>query len=127
MREYNPLEAPNPEEWRCVNEGEQIHIIEAYHKRARIKLPNRRIHAVFHAIVETQIADDSLPVRKVLDRLMSEGLDRHEAIHAIARVLSSHVYDMMQGEVAGDPNPAYFKELEELTAEKWRTGDEQSP
>jgi len=37
--------------------------IEAYHRRARIRLPNEKVHAVIHAIVENQIAlGDELPV-----------------------------------------------------------------
>ncbi|MGY4511289.1 hypothetical protein [Bradyrhizobium sp. USDA 3650] len=45
------------------------------------------MHAVIHAVVESQIADRELPVRAAAQRLMSEGLDRHEAIHAIRSVL----------------------------------------
>ncbi|MGY4231832.1 hypothetical protein ACVIIW_000779 [Bradyrhizobium sp. USDA 4449] len=44
-------------------------------------------HAKFYAIVESQIADAELPVRGTVERLMAEGIDRHEAIHAVGSVL----------------------------------------
>jgi len=60
---------------------------------------------------------------------MSEGLDRHEAVHAIGSVLAGHLNDLMHeiksgGDRVGmmsdqDPNKDYFAELEALTAEGW--------
>jgi hypothetical protein len=50
---------------------------------------NDRIGATVHVIVENQVAlGDAFPAKAVLIRLMNEGLDRHEAIHAIGSVLS---------------------------------------
>jgi hypothetical protein len=73
-------------------------------------------------VVENQIAEgDALPVRRTLERLMSEGLDRHDAVHAIGTVLIGHMNDLMKaGHVEGDPNLPYFAELERLTAAGWR-------
>jgi hypothetical protein len=92
-----------------------------FHRRARIRLPNAKVHAVLHAAVENQIAEgDALPVGRTLERLMGEGLDRHDAIHAIGTVLIGHMNDLMKaGHVEGDPNLAYFAELERLTAAEW--------
>jgi hypothetical protein len=60
---------------------------------------------------------------------MSEGLDRHEAVHAIGSVLAGHLNDLMREIKSGDdrvdttsrrdPNEDYFAELEALTAEAW--------
>jgi hypothetical protein len=50
---------------------------------------------------------------------MTEGLDRHEAIHAIASVLSQFMHDLMSSPPGGMPNQAYFAALERLTAEVW--------
>jgi hypothetical protein len=73
-------------------------------------------------VVENQIAEgDALPTRRTLERLMGEGLDRHDAVHAIGMVLMCHLSDLMKaGQVEGDPNLKYFAELEQLTAEAWR-------
>lgn len=99
-----------------------------YHRRAGIRHPREKLHAVIHAIVENQIADAKLPVQRAAQRLMSEGLDRHEAVHAIGSVLIGYLNDLMReinldGDDAKpdhDPNDEYFAELEALTAEGWR-------
>lgn len=66
---------------------------------------------------------DQLPVRRTLLRLMGEGLDRHEAIHAIGSVLAGHLNDLLRSrDTLASPeesNAAYFDELERLTAEDW--------
>jgi hypothetical protein len=82
------------------------------------------LHAGAHAIVETQIAlADATPARRVAQRLLQEGLDRHEAIHAIGAALMDHLHQMMKMKTpppGGDPQAAYFAALERLTAEEWR-------
>ena len=57
---------------------ERIRLVEQYHRRAGIRLPNVTVHAIIHAVIENQIAlGDEVPVRRTLQRLLSEGLDRH--------------------------------------------------
>jgi hypothetical protein len=57
----------------------------------------------------------------VLLRLISQGLDRHEAIHAIGSVLSETLYTAMNEQVLrGDLNQEYVEKLKSLTAESWR-------
>jgi len=122
MRRYDPLVAPVPEEWLSLDEGERIRLIDEYHRRARVRLPNRKAHAIFHAVIENQVAaGDEIPVRRTLARLMGEGLDRHEAIHAIGMALSEHIWDLWhRTEPKVDPNAPYFAALDRLTAEEWR-------
>jgi hypothetical protein len=124
MERYNPLEPPDPEEWISMDEMERIQLVEEYHRRARIRLPNAAAHALFHATVENQIAlGDETPVKRTVERLMSEGLDRHDAIHAVGSALAGHIYDLLrQGDAVpqADPNPAYYAALDKLTAEAWR-------
>jgi hypothetical protein len=122
MKRYDPLQAPEPEEWLSLDESERIRLAAEYHRRARIRLPNVKVHAVFHVIAENQIAlGDKIPVRRTLVRLMEEGLDRHEVIHAIGLALSEHIYGRVQGAVAQpDPNQPYYEALDRLTAEEWR-------
>jgi hypothetical protein len=121
---YDPLKPPDPEEWLSLDEGERLLLVEDYHRRARVRLPNLKVHAAMHAVVETQIAlGDEIPVHRTALRLLDEGLDRHEAIHAIASVLAGHMFDLTrtpQPVPDADPNPTYFAALEELTAESWR-------
>jgi hypothetical protein len=122
MQRYDPLKAPDPEEWLALDEQERIALVQDYHRRARIRLPNASVHAMAHTIVESQIAlGDETPARRTAQRLMEEGLDRHEAIHAIGMVLLEFIYDLMRTPASdSDPNPPYFAALERLTAEDWR-------
>ena len=120
--DYDALVAPDPAEWLALDEQERIDAVTDFHHHARVRLPNAKVHAVAHVIVENQIAEgDALPVGRTLERLMGEGLDRHDAIHAIGMVLMEHMSDLMNaGDVEGDPNLPYYAELERLTAARWR-------
>lgn len=123
--EYDPFVGPDPAQWLALDEEERIDAVMEYHRRAGIRVPREKVHAIFHVIVESQIADAELPVRGTLERLMSEGLDRHEAVHAVGSVLAGRMYDLIQkfrsdGDKADeDPNLPLFAELEALTAEGW--------
>jgi len=121
MKHYDPLKPPAPEQWRTIGEQQQIQLVQDYHRRARIRLPNAMVHAVIHAVVENQIAlGDETPVRRTVQRLISEGLDRHESIHAVGSVLAGHMNDLLRGSDAGaDPNSSYYVALGQLTAKDW--------
>jgi hypothetical protein len=125
MWKYDPTIEPDAGEWGSLDEGEQIELVRQYHRRAGIKLPNALVHATIHTVVENQIAlGDETPVRRTFDRLQAEGLNRHEAIHAVGLVLAEHMYDLVQSPSGHnreqDPNKPYWSALEELTAENWR-------
>jgi hypothetical protein len=122
MDHYNPLRAPDPTSWLATEEGQRIVLVVDYHRRTRVKLPNQRLHAAIHVAVENQIAmGDELPVHGVLDRLQAEGLDRHDAIHAIGSALAEHMGDLLKsGNPKGDANDAYWSMLSRLTAKGWR-------
>jgi len=123
MNRYDPELAPNAEEWLALGEQARISLAEQFHRRARIKLPNVRIHATFHAIIENQIAEGHEPVVRALARLISTGLSRHDAVHAIGSVLAEHVYDLLKDKpTSGDPMASYDAAIERLTADSWRRG-----
>jgi len=121
---YDPQRAPDPKTWLALDEEERIVLVLQYHRRARVRVPNARLHATIHVIVENQVAlGDEIPVRRTLERLRAEGLDRHDAVHAAGSVLAKGIYDLLkEGLPAGDPNEPYWAELESLTAEGWRRG-----
>jgi hypothetical protein len=59
---------------------------------------------------------------------MAEGLDRHEAVHAIGSVLAVHINELVrQADSATPParkpgrdvNAPYFSALQRLTADAW--------
>jgi len=123
MKAYDPLKSPNPEEWLAMDEQERLHLVERFHRRAGIRLPNVEAHAVAHVMVENQVAlGDGLPVKRTVQRLMSEGLDRHDAIHAVGSVLVGYLNDLLaapEAAIGTDPAAGYYAELEQLTAKSW--------
>ena len=120
MMKYNPLEQPEAEEWFSLDEAERMDLVATYHKRIRANLPNPHLHATFHVIIENQLAEGIPAVIETLRRLSDEGLDRHDALHAIGSVLAKHIFKLLKGELnPHDPNAPYFRELSSLTAANW--------
>ncbi len=118
---YDPLVEPDPDQWCALEEDEQLRLVKDYHRRARIHLPQADLHAVIYVAVENQIAEPDERVCLKLDALMDEGLDRHEAIHAIGSILAMHLRDIMSDAPAARAgHDRYFAELEALTAASWR-------
>ena len=125
---YDPDRELDAKAWLELDEGERAILVEDYHRRARIKLPNVKVHAALHAVVENQIAlGGDYPVAETLERLMGEGLDRHDAVHAIGSVLVEHLFEIMQGRGGGGINEAYVRDLARLTAKKWRSEAPKEP
>lgn len=118
---YNPATAPDPEQWLALDESQRLELVSAHHLRARAELPNATVHAAVHTIVENQLAQGFDLATDALDRLRAEGLDRHEAIHAIGSVLIGHIWGLTrEGAKTPDPDAPYFQALESLTAESWQ-------
>ena len=123
MMRYNPEQPPQQQRWQALDEAEQIELVRMWHRKNRIRLPNERLHAVLHVVVENQVAlGDETPVAEALERLVEEGLSRHEALHAIGGVLAAHLLKMHAGGVpeGEDANLQYFQEVRALTAQRWR-------
>ena len=124
MTNYDPENAPDPTAWLALDEQERIHLAEAHHRAARIKLPNVKAHAVFHAIVENQVAERLESVVRAMDRLMNEGLSRHDALHAIGSVVAEHLFEAVEAKTKDDPNSIqirYNAAVERLSAKEWRS------
>ena len=119
MRRYDPSQTPDPEEWLALDEQERMLLVEQYHRRARIKLPNTTVHATIHAAVENQLAANDEPVVRALTRLMTQGLSRHDAIHAIGSVVATQIYNALKSKGPKDLRSDYYAEIESLTADKW--------
>ena len=126
-RFYDPNNSPDPEEWLRLDEQARISQAEKYHKKAGIRLPNTRAHATFHSIVENQIAQKEAAVVRSMERLSKQGLTRHDSIHAIAWVLSQHLFELMKEDNQDSKevvNSHYFAAVERLNAETWRKQSE---
>jgi hypothetical protein len=122
VKHYDPEVAPDPEEWLELDEQERIQLVERHHRAVRVKLPNVKAHAAFHAIVENQIAKGIEPVVRAMKRLTAEGLSRHEALHAIGSVVADFFYNAMNTkdeEFGATVEARYNAAVERLTVKEW--------
>lgn len=124
FKRYDPLRALKPNEWLALDEDERIECVARFHKTARLPMPNYTVHAAFHAVVESQAAMGAeTPLAEVIARLMSEGLDRREAMHAVGAVFAKFYFNVAKGQTGADVESlrkAYFDEVRSLTAALWR-------
>jgi hypothetical protein len=93
---YNPDVTPDPGEWLALPESERIRLAQSFHVAAKVKVPSMKAHAAIHAAVENQVASGYGPSKRAVARLQSEGLSRHEAIHAIGSVIAQFIYELGQ-------------------------------
>ena len=122
-RFYDPNQSPDPQEWLHLEEQARISQAEKYHKKSGIRLPNAKAHATFHVIVENQIAQNEAAIVRAMDRLKNQGINRHDSIHAIAWVLSQHLYELMTKDNEDTKevvNVRYFAAVERLNAQDWQ-------
>jgi hypothetical protein len=119
LQEYDPERGINSSTWLALDESERLALVEAYHRRARVRLPNARLHAAIHTIVENQLASSEPDVVAALARLRSEGLPRHEAVHAIGQVLTNTIHEGLSGTHGSNLGTPYLARLRSLTAERW--------
>ena len=120
---YDPNTGPVPKDWLLLDEADRIFQAEKYHKKRGIRLPNTKAHATFHVIVENQIAEGEVAVIRAMDRLIGQGLDRHDSIHAVCWVLSQHIYEQMNADTPDSRevvNSGYLAAVERLSADDWR-------
>lgn len=111
--EYDPEQAPDPGLWLSLSEDQRLLAAARSHRR-EAEDPAFKLHVCLHAVVETQLAEGLPAARAALERLEGAGVSRHEAVHAIGRVLSEHLTALLQHE-SGEPSHApYFEALERL-------------
>ena len=100
MTAYDADRGPSAEFW-ALDEPERVQAIEAAHAELRPEHPpveSVRLHAAVHLVVETQLASDTEPeTREALGRLLGQGSGRHAAVHAIGRIVSEHMFAVLEG------------------------------
>ncbi len=130
MDQYDPHVAPDPEDWLALDEGERILLVEDHHRRIRVSLPKRArtLHASMHVVVENQLALADKPVVRALNRLVREGLSRHDAVHAIGSVVAVEIYDLLIGQdIPETARTRYYAAIERLTTASWRANNDDYP
>ncbi len=120
---YDANTAPDPEVWLATDESLKLAAIEAHHGALAVDLPNPRLHATMHAIVENQLAANA-PVesRATLERLVAAGVIRHEAIHAIGSVVADALWSVQRRNAIVDRD-AMIAALARLDPGDWRDGE----
>lgn len=121
--QYNADEQPDPDVWLGLDEAERLDLVGDYHRRTGVQLQTPELHAITHVVVENQVAlGEATSVPEALNRLISEGLDRHDAVHAIGNVLIRTVFDAVhERDDRSGITEKYSEELATLTAVKWRS------
>jgi hypothetical protein len=119
---YDPDVGPDPAHWLALEDGERLRQAKDYHERHDALLAKPELHATVHVIIENQIAmGDETPAREALERLIAEGLNRHEAVHALGSVLTEMIVAVANDkETDGSRVDAYNEAIARITAEDWR-------
>jgi len=123
MEKYNPLKQPIPEEWLELDEDERICLVRDFHETFN-EMPEDalNLHTMFHVIVENQIAGNVEFIRETIAKLIRQGLDRHDAVHAIASIVCEDIFDLTKGNKQEFSAKQYRRKLEKITAKRWRKG-----
>ena len=78
-----------------------------------------------HVVVENQLALADEPVVRALDRLVREGLSRHDAVHAIGSVVAEEIYVLLkEQDIPDTARTRYDAAIERLTAASWRANSD---
>ena len=123
MEPYNALKNINSALWLNLDEAVRLELIEDYVEGFEKEIDNskKNIHASIHMVVENQLALGEEPALNAYSRLLRQGLNRHETIHAIGAVIFSGIYEAMQNK-DNKPVTSYKSRLRKLTAKKWLKG-----
>ena len=122
MKQYDPNITPDPASWLALDEAARIDLVLDYHADSGLEIDNERVHATLHVVVENQVALAEVSVPATVERLLRQGLDRHEAVHAIGAVLLGDMHLLLKSEREQFDLHRYRSRLNKLTAKKWRTG-----
>ena len=127
VEEYDPLQSPDPAIWLDRDEDQRHALVLAYHLENEGDVfdldnddegPNTTLHATIQVVVENQLALGDETVLITMDRLLRQGLDRHDALHAIGAVL----FEVIRAERPQEDMRRYYRRLRKLTARRWRKG-----
>ena len=121
MDRYDPMVAPEPAVWLALDESERALLVEDYHSEAGAELPNLPLHVGVHVIVENQVAmGTATRTAATLERLQREGLDRHDAIHAVGTVLADFLFSFLRRTgLDGHPAAELDDQIDALSAAAW--------
>ncbi len=121
---YDPEVQPDGTAWLSMPGDQRLRSVATFHMVHRERNGNQKAHAAMHLAVEDQIARGFGPTVRAMQRLQSEGLSRHDAIHAVASVLAEQLYSAAHAETRPDSaslQEAINKGIDHLSAETWKS------
>lgn len=121
---YDPAVIPDPKDWLGLDDHDRMRVVRTYHQSARINVRNIKAHSALHTIIENQVATGFGPTKRALLRLQTQGLSRHEAIHAVGSVLATQSRQAMtsaSNEENGIVQARINAAIESITAKDWMT------
>lgn len=117
---YSPIQDPDTRVWLACSENDRLNSVLAFHERQGLNRADLRHHAILHVVVENQLADQVPAMQEKLEELIQDGLDRHEAIHALGSVVSRLFTRMAQKQdIRPDARLDYENVLAALSVKSW--------
>ena len=124
MEKYDPNKSMEPEEWLALDEPDRIELVRVFHEKLDDEMPSDAlsVHSSIHVIVENQLAMGVELIPETITKLTRQGLDRHEAIHAIGAIIAGDIFEMLKGNIQEFSLKKYRRKLEKITAKRWIKG-----
>ncbi len=124
MDKYNPDKPIDPSEWLEIDEAERIGLVRDFHETLEDEMPDDAlsIHSTVHVIVENQLAMGVELIPETIAKLTRQGLDRHEAIHAIGAIISEDIFNIVKCTTQELSPKKYRRRLDKITAKRWLKG-----
>lgn len=119
---YDPEVTPDRVEWLATTEADRLAAVRRHHKSVTRGTESPALHAAIHVVVETQLAERHPAATAAMDRLIADGLSRHDALHAIGSLVAEDIFDILKSRRPHDPK-TYARKLYQLTAASWRAVD----
>ena len=123
---YDPMKPPLKSRWLALDGSDRIAQVKKYHREQKIEVPSVTLHATLHVIVENLLAEGIPDAVETMRRLQSEGLNRHQALHAVATAVAHYMHDKVSAlashEIANTEE--CLRLIREMTIEKWHESAE---
>jgi hypothetical protein len=106
VKRYDPDQELDPRQWLQLPEDQRRQLALDSHQPlppGHPQVPNVRLHAAAHVMVETQLAREEIPeANQAFQRLRAAGIGRHLAIHALADVALAEMTRMVEARAPFD-------------------------
>jgi hypothetical protein len=124
MDKYTPDKAVDSENWLALDEAIRIELVHDFHSELDLEMAVEALslHTTIHVLVENQLAMGVELIPETIAKLTRQGLNRHEAIHAIGALISEDIFDVINGNAEEFSQKKYRRKLEKITAKRWLKG-----